>query len=304
MTIYVGTAGWSYPRGGGKWDGIFYPETLSEKEKLAYYAQFFNAVEVNSTFYRPVAPGVAESWVERTPPGFRFTAKLWQKFSHPKMFEEATGREARVSEEDFEVFSAGLMPLLEAGKLGPVVAQFPPSFKPDDGSIDYLEDLIRRLRASGFTMAVELRHRAWTDSEQAEAARRLMEDENVAWVMIDEPRFHTSIRHVPLTSRVGYFRFHGRNYKEWWHHENAEDRYNHYYSLEEQQELADQVLQVAQQTKETHVFYNNHYSAKAVVNALQLKLVLGEDVPAEKLPDPLLTTYRDLSDLLRERSTV
>ncbi len=292
------TSGWSYPKGRGAWDGVFYPERLDDRDKLAFYARYFNAVELNSSFYRPPSPSAARAWAARVPAGFRMAAKLWQKFTHPRMFEEATGKPAEVRQEDFDRFVGGLGPLAEAGKLGPILAQFPPSFKPEPGSLDYLQDLVRRLRGAGFQLAVELRHRDWTESEEAAAVRRLMEDEHVAWVMIDEPKFRTSIREVPLTAELGYFRFHGRNYASWWRHAEAEDRYNYLYSEDEQRELAAGVAEVAGRTRETYAFYNNHYGAKAVVNALQLELALGQPRPQAALPEPLVGAYPDLEALL------
>ena len=116
--IYVGTAGWSYPQGKGKWDGIFYPAGRRGPDQLAYYAEHFQAVEINSSFYRPLAAHVAAGWAHNTPPGFRFTAKLYQKFTHPKMYQEATGEEADVRADDVARFQEGIAPLAEAGKLG------------------------------------------------------------------------------------------------------------------------------------------------------------------------------------------
>jgi uncharacterized protein YecE (DUF72 family) len=230
VALYVGTSGWSYPKGGGAWDGVFYPERLPDADKLPFYARYFNAVELNSSFYRPPSAAAARAWAKKTPADFRFTAKLWQKFTHPRMFEESTGQAARVDAADFERFADGIGPLAEAGKLGALLAQFPHSFKPDSATVEYLADLIQRFEAESFPLAVELRQREWTgDGEAARAARRLFEDAGVAWVMIDEPKFRTSIRDVPLTSRLGYFRFHGRYYEHWWHHAVAEDRYNYLY---------------------------------------------------------------------------
>ena len=154
--------------------------------------------------------------------------------------------------------------------------------------------MIKRLRQAGFPLAVELRHREWTESEQAAPLRSLMETHGVAWVMIDEPRFKTSIRHVPLTSDLGYFRFHGRNYQNWWRHGETEDRYNYLYTPAEIKELAADVREVAGRTNETYAFYNNHYGAKAVVNALQLDLELGKPVAMDQLPEPLRATFPDL----------
>src|SRR5687767_6289714 len=155
--IYVGTAGWSYPEGKGKWNGIFYPADR-RVDQLSYYAEHFNAVEINSSFYRPIAPHVAQSWVLKTPPDFRFTAKLYQKFTHPRMYKEATGEEAEVRRADFAQFQEGLAPLVEAGKLGALLAQFPPSFKASEEAREQLEDLLRQL--SDYPLAVELRHRS------------------------------------------------------------------------------------------------------------------------------------------------
>ena len=90
--IYVGTSGWSYPKGEGPWKGFFYPS--GKINELEYHSQFFNTVEINSSFYRPPNPGFAENWIKRTPKDFKFSVKLWQKFTHPKMYREAIGEEA------------------------------------------------------------------------------------------------------------------------------------------------------------------------------------------------------------------
>ncbi|HEV7666300.1 MAG TPA: DUF72 domain-containing protein [Chloroflexota bacterium] len=299
--LYIGTSGWSYPKGQGAWDGTFYPPKLADKDKLTFYSQYFNTVEINSSFYRPPSAHAAKAWATKVPEDFRFTVKLWQKFTHPKMFEAATGQSWQVQDEDFGVFAEGIAPLAEAGKLGPLLAQFPTSFRPDAPTVEYLEDLIRRMRGAGFPLAVELRHREWTEGDETAAIRALMEQEHVAWVMIDEPRFKTSIRHVPLTSETAYFRFHGRNYAQWWKHGESEDRYNYLYTPDEQHHLAEDVREVAVKTAETYAFYNNHYGAKAVVNALQLEMALGRPLTAP-LPQPLVQTYPDLTAELTGRA--
>jgi len=114
--------------------------------------------------------------------------------------------------------------------------------------------------------------------------------------MIDEPKFRTSIRDVPLTSRLGYFRFHGRNYEQWWKG-NGEERYNYLYSAPEQAELASEVEEVANRIAETFAFYNNHYKAKAVVNALQLKSDLGQPISAP-LTEEMLQEYPNLKEIV------
>ena len=291
--IYVGTSGWSYPKGTGTWDGTFYPPKLADKDKLSFYAEYFKTVEINSSFYRPPNAYAAKAWASKVPDDFRFTAKLWQKFTHPKMFEAATGQAARIVDEDFAVFQQGIGPLAEAGKLGQLLAQFPTSFRPDPATLAYLEELIHRMRGAGFPLSVELRHREWTESDTAAPIRAFMEQQDVAWVMIDEPRFKTSIRHIPLTASTAYFRFHGRNFKNWWRHGETEDRYNYLYTPDEQKHLAEDVREVSARTRETYAFYNNHYGAKAIVNAVQLDELLGQ--PLQKpLPDPLVQAFPDV----------
>jgi uncharacterized protein YecE (DUF72 family) len=289
--IYVGTAGWSYPQGAGRWEGLFYPADRGV-DRLEYYAAHFDAVEINSSFYRPVAPNVARNWARKTTAGFRFTAKLYQKFTHPRMYKEATGAEPDLRTDDFQTFKAGLAPLVEAGKLGALLAQFPPSFKADEEGLTHLEDLLRQF--ADYPLAVELRHRSWTDDQQA---ARLLAESGVAWCRIDEPKFRTSVGEVPMTSRLGYFRFHGRNAADWWHGDR-ETRYNYLYSAGEQTQLAAEVQEVAADSDDTYVFYNNHYRAKAVVNATQLKVALGQPLQADFTPE-LLAEYPELAEVAR-----
>ena len=245
--IRIGTSGWSYPTGDGRWDGVFYPKG-KRVDHLEFYSRYFDTVEVNSTFYRPAAPNVTRSWAKKTPSNFVFTAKLYQKFTHPKMFEEATGKKAILDLEDFDNFKAGLDPLAEAGKLGCLLAQFPPSFQNDEASYTYLRRFgppIRRL-----PLAVELRHKSWTDSPDT---FKLLDSYDVAWCMIDEPKFKTSLGDVPLTAKLGYFRFHGRNAQEWWKGDR-ESRYNYLYSPQEIASLSKEVKAVADRTTNSFVF--------------------------------------------------
>ncbi len=288
--IYVGTAGWSYPEGKGTWNGVFYPSGR-RVDQLEYYAAHFDTVEINSSFYRPIVPNVARNWARKTPSGFRFTAKLYQKFTHPRMYREATGAQADVRAEDFALFKEGLAPLLEARKLGALLAQFPPSFKASPEALAHLEDLLHEL--AEYPLVVELRHRTWSDDPDV---ARLLLEHRVAWCLIDEPKFRSSLGAVPLTSRLGYFRFHGRNAANWWQGDR-ETRYDYLYSPAEQAQLGTEVRAVAQRAEDTYVFYNNHYRAKAVANAAQLRLALGQPIAAPFTPE-MLAEYPDLATQL------
>ena len=208
--IYIGTSGWSYPKGEGTWAGYFYPS--GKINELEYYSQFFNTVEVNSSFYRPPNPGYVHNWVKRVPKDFLFTVKLWQKFTHPKMYKEATGEEAAISQNDVDQFKYGIEPLAKSGKLGALLAQFPPSFKNDKYGQQILQAVIRTF--GSYRLAVELRHRSWSDDA---AFPELLRNSNVSWVHIDEPKFQSSVAaEIPQTSSLAYFRFHGRNKEMWW----------------------------------------------------------------------------------------
>jgi uncharacterized protein YecE (DUF72 family) len=264
---FIGTSGWSYPKGEGTWKGYFYP--AGKINELEYYSQFFNTVEINSSFYRPPDPGFVYNWARRVPPGFLFTVKLWQKFTHPAMYREATGEEAAISQQDVDIFHRSLEPLVKSGKLGALLAQFPPSFKNDDHGQQIIGAVVRTF--GQYPLAVELRHRSWSDDA---GTARFLQEHNVAWVQIDEPKFSTSVaQEVPVTADIAYFRFHGRNARDWWTGDN-ETRYRYLYSPGEIAGLADRVKAACNSAKMLFAFFNNHWKAYAPRNAVDLKRAL------------------------------
>jgi uncharacterized protein YecE (DUF72 family) len=276
--IYIGTSGWSYPKGEGAWNGFFYPG--GKINELEYYSQFFNTVEVNSSFYRPPDTGIVWNWGKRTPKDFLFTVKLWQKFTHPRMYAEATGQEAVIEQNDVDIFRKCLEPLAKAGKLGALLAQFPPSFKNDEKSRRILGGIANAF--GEYNVAVELRHRSWSDDANTKV---FLKENNMAWVEIDEPRFADSIAsEVPVTSGTAYFRFHGRNAKEWWKGD-GEQRYRYHYNETEIGELAERMKKAGRETKLMFAFFNNHWQAYAPRNANDLKKAL--DLPFMQIPMPL-----------------
>ena len=265
--IYIGTSGWSYPKGEGTWTGYFYP--TSKINELEYYSQFFNTVEVNSSFYRPPNPGYVFNWARRVPEGFLFTVKLWQKFTHPKMYKEATGEEAVISQKDVDLFKHSVEPLVRYGKLGALLAQFPPSFKNDVFGQQILGAVIKTFNE--YRLAVELRHRSWSDDKNT---ARFLKENNITWVQIDEPKFPSSIAaEVPITADMAYFRFHGRNVEMWWKGD-SETRYKYLYSNYEINELAEKVKSASEQTSLTFALFNNHWQGYAPRNAVDMKKAL------------------------------
>lgn len=128
--VLVGTSGWSYPSGRGTWNGIFYPTPRPRGfDELAYYAEHFSSVEVNSTFYRSPDPSTVTGWLRRTPASFQFAVKLYQKFTHPDMFvARHAATEWDVTRGDLDLFKAGLDPMVTAGRLAALLISFHPVF--------------------------------------------------------------------------------------------------------------------------------------------------------------------------------
>src|SRR2546425_8316358 len=194
--IRVGPAGWSYK----DWNGIVYPAHAGSKfDPLAYLASYFDMIEINSSFYRPPAASSSKSWASRVAhnPDFKFTAKLYQRFTHERG--KATG-------DDERVFREGIDPLAEAERLGALLLQFPWSFKNTEEERDYLSQLLDRFKV--YPLVVELRHASWNEP----AVYQSFERRGVGFCNIDQPLFKRSIKpSARATSPVGYVRLHGRN---------------------------------------------------------------------------------------------
>jgi uncharacterized protein YecE (DUF72 family) len=294
MSPRIGTSGWHYPSGQGTWNGIFYPLPEDRQrgfDELSFYAERFTAVEVNSTFYGQPRPHVSLGWARRTPPGFEFAVKLYQKFTHPGMAVDP----GPVAQADVDAFKGGIDPLAAAGKLGPLLIQLPSSFQRTQEAVDYLGWLLRTF--ADYTPAVELRHRSWSDARPGTEA--LLDAHNAAWVQIDEPKFESSIRQdlEPGRADIYYLRLHGRNAREWWDHAEAEDRYNYFYSGEELAPIAARARQARAQAKRVYLFMNNHFSAQSIANAVTLKKMLDEPLPA-RMPAELVERFPDLAGIV------
>jgi uncharacterized protein YecE (DUF72 family) len=293
-SVRIGTSGWNYPSGRGTWNGIFYPprrQRPRDFDELAFYAEHFDTVEINSTFYGQPRADIVRAWAERTPDRFEFSVKLYQKFTHPKMYTQRLARTlpadvrddadllgtlAAPNAADLDEFRRGIEPLASRGKLGALLAQFPPSFKDTPASRDYLAGLLRAFH--GYALAVELRHSSWSDAIGGTLA--LLNEFGAAWVQIDEPKFRFSIRqnYLPNVKGFYYMRLHGRNAAAWWRHDKSEDRYDYLYSAGELTEFAETADAARHLVKKTYLYTNNHFSAKSVANAAMIKKQLGERI--------------------------
>ena len=285
--LRIGTSGWNYPSGRGTWNGIFYPEPAERPrgfDELRFYAERFNTVEINSTFYGQPRATVSLGWVKRTPPGFEFSVKLYQKFTHPNLVTD----KSPVSPADVDAFKAGIEPLAAGGRLGPLLAQFPASFKDSPEAREYLDWLLATFK--DYDVAVELRHKSWSDD--APAIFDLLYAHRAAWAQIDEPKFRFSIRQdlMPNIKGFYYLRLHGRNAEQWWDHERSEDRYNYLYSEEELEPFAEAVSTARALVKKQYVYMNNHFAAQAVADAAVLRHLLDDPV-AKPMPPELGRRY-------------
>ena len=253
--IYFGTSGFSYK----DWVGPYYPEGTPRQEWLEYYARDFSVTELNFSYYRIPSASTLERLVAKTPKGFVFTLKAHQDMTHNRK------RDERV----FTEFVDSLEPLIESGKFGCILAQFPWSFRPDEEGLRYLRFLRQQL--PDLPVVIEFRRREWIRDETFDFLR----DNDLGYCCVDQPRFKSLIPPIAVaTSPIAYVRLHGRNAKKWWQHDEAWERYDYTYSDEELEEWVPKVRKLDEQADKTFVFANNHWQGQAVQTARQLQMLL------------------------------
>lgn len=268
--VRIGTSGWSYPRGEGRWNGIFYP--AKPKNELELYSRVFNAVEVNSTFYRLLDPQTASAWVKITPKDFAFAIKVWQKFTHPGMFKKATSADPEVTQQDYDDFKRGINPIAEECKLACLLIQFSEWYAITPQHQAALLTILRQFK--DYPVAVELRHASW--GERARDTKALLAASGAGWVNIDMPELPGTIKQELEPQRLLYLRFHGRNREKWRQHEAGEERYDYLYSEEELKPFAEKVREIAAAGEsKVLIFFNNHVRGQAPANALMMAHQIG-----------------------------
>jgi len=297
----IGTCGYSYPGPPPKgWVGAFYPRQKGRRiNELEYYSRFFDTVEINSSFYGPPSPAMAEAWVKKTPDDFEFSIKVWQKFTHPKKIGQgrSTGEWEPITQDDLDIFRAGIEPLAESNKLGALLFQYPAGFYCTPETIDKMERTLRSF--AEYPKAVELRHKSWSD--KMGDTRALLREHSATLVLIDEPKFASSIRQkFEPVSNMLYFRAHGRNAQTWWKHKESWERYDYCYTWEEIKTMAKKLKETATnypRLEKALVFFNNHARGQAAANAFMLAHELS--VPLKGRPnEALLQTFPQLSGIV------
>ena len=301
--ILLGTSGFSFP----DWGGVFYPPELARAKQLDFYARVFGAVEVNSTYYRIPPPRTFEAMERKTPREFEFVVKANSEMTH----------KLSRAPELYEAFHASMEPLVEARKLGGVLAQFPQSFHRSPENEEFL--LMLQERMEGVPLFVEFRHESWVgkDVDAREALFQWMEREGLGYVSVDEPDLPGLVPRVArATGPLGYVRFHGRNKRNWYHdparaagadlHGDLETsmvaarraamkgsptaprsgpgerrllRYDYLYSEAELKEWAEKIRELNAKTQKTFVFFNNCHAGQAATSAKLMRTLLGMPEP-------------------------
>jgi uncharacterized protein YecE (DUF72 family) len=291
--ILIGTAGWAYK----DWEGVFYPAEMYRRRQhpLEFIARCFDVVEINTSFYGHIKPELVKLWAKRADAvnsKFTFIVKLHRSFTHSPLMMAGPTSAATIkpNEQDARLAREGLDALASTGKLGALLIQFPVSYKNTPLNREYIDELASRF--SEFQQVVEVRHDTW-DNPGTIAA---MEQQGVSFCNIDLQRDKYSIVPTePLTTPIGCVRLHGGNYEEWFEAEQPHDRYNYLYSEVELQSWKQRIEHIAKRAKITYVLANNHFEAKAAVNALQLKKMLSGKRSAA--PETLLENYPSLRDV-------
>jgi uncharacterized protein YecE (DUF72 family) len=286
--IRIGVAGWDYP----DWKGTVYPQAAERGfDRLAYISRYVDVVEINSSFYRPVSPRIASTWVERTSgrSDFSFTAKSHRSWTH-----EPAADLKRSIHDTLE----GLRPLRRAGRLGALLVQFPQSFHHRPESLERIERLLEG--TEDWPIVAELRHSSWESDE----AVKWFERRQAGWCVVDQPAVgRSTARATPrVTSPIGYLRLHGRNTKDWFRKDAGRDaRYDYLYTAAELDELAASARGMAEEARELFIIQNNHFRGKALVNALQMKSILEQRPPVA--PEELVIAYPELESQVTVKRT-
>ncbi|MDB6115498.1 MAG: hypothetical protein JWQ62_2443 [Lacunisphaera sp.] len=275
MAIHIGCGSWT----DDAYAGLLYAKGWPKAERLAAYAQWFDRIEINSfTHAIPPLRNVAK-WVEQTPAGFIFDVKLPPQFSE--------NPSAAAQGEMHGVLLRAVQPIVAAKKLGTFLLTLPPSFSPDIRRLDEITALVEKLRPH--LLAVELRNRAWVETERRAATLDYFAAQQIAWVAVDMFQAAEARRLMPAVDvvtdpRLAYMRLHGRN-PAYARVGSTKEGHHHDYTDVELKEIAGRVKALAELAKNVHVTFNNHAEDFAPKAAIALKRLLGQPVlgaPPEK----------------------
>jgi uncharacterized protein YecE (DUF72 family) len=289
--IVIGTSSWADPGFVQEW----YPPGLPARDRLPFYAERFEGVEVNSTFYAIPAPATVRRWVAATPAGFSFDVKLHRLLSRhaaelgalPAALRERAettprGRVILTGALEAAMADAALeavAPLAEAGRLSTFLLQLSPSFEPGAHALAELEALVARLAAA--PVAIEFRHRGWLEGGRLEDTLGWLEDHGAALVCVDGPRDGRNPTVIPMVDAVtrpavAYLRAHGRDLQAYAHGRSVAERFAYRYGDDELRELGERALGLAEQADDVRLMLNNNRGDDAPAAARRLRELLGQ----------------------------
>lgn len=295
MRVLVGTAGWTDPTLIKK--KTFYPRGVSTPEaRLRHYASEFSLVEADAPFYALPTPETTRAWAQRTPAGFVFDVKAFATITghayrpralprdlfdalpaalHDKARVRAEETPREIADEIVSRFRESLRPLVDAGKLGAVLMQFPPWLH---ASRDNAGVIKRAIEALDLPVSVELRHRSWLDASHRERTESFLRALDLPFVCVDMPQgFASSLPPIAMATskRLALVRFHGRNVATWEaKNPTAAERFDYLYAKDELDEWTARIAELAEEAEELHVVMNNCHEDKAIVNARQIREML------------------------------
>jgi uncharacterized protein YecE (DUF72 family) len=296
--VRVGTASWTDPGFIADW----YPRGLPAAERLRWYAEHLDLVEVNSTFYAVPRQSMVASWSKQTPKGFLFDVKLHRLLSRhstpvsqlPRGLraKARTNKRGRVAvtpeleEELVEAFLDAIEPLVDSGKLGALLLQLSPSFGPREHSLHELDHLLDLLK--GHEVGVELRNRGWFAGEHESETIDYFRKRRVALAAVDAPRnSHFMIMpdfNTVTDPHLAYLRAHGRNARGYISGRTVAERFNYDYSNQELGEIAKRAAKLARLASETHVIFNNNKSSYAPSAAIRFRQIVAERFGGARSP--------------------
>jgi uncharacterized protein YecE (DUF72 family) len=267
--IYIGLAGW------GDHDCL-YPDGIKTKDKLAEYSSHFLVVEVDTSFYAIQPVRNAEKWANETPDGFRFVVKAYQGMTKHQRKDQIP---FDTSEEMFQAFKESLAPYQESKKLATVLFQFPPWFDCRKENVAYIRYCKKMMEE--IPVALEFRHQSWFNQKYREGTLSFMQEEGWIHSIADEPQAgEGSVPLVPVATdaNMTIVRMHGRNVQGWNKQEGVdwrEVRFLYSYSTEELLECKKIIDDLAKQTKDLVVLFNNNSGGDAAGNAKEFQEILG-----------------------------
>jgi len=276
-------------------DGPFYPIGLKPAERISFYAGHFNVVEIDSSYYALPSERNSNLFAQRTPDDFLFHFKAFGLMTKHRVQTKSLGRalltrlppghdkpfiehpSTDLLKLTFDMFYSALYPLKLAKKLGMILFQFPPYFTKSNANKDYILQCREWMR--DYHIAVEFRHKSWVQESEVSDTMQFLRSSGLTYVSVDEPQFPNGTTIPPIaeaTTNIAYIRFHGRNTVNWFKKGiTVAERFDYLYSNQELSEWVPKIKELANQTDQVHLMFNNCMNTYPIQNARDITDMLG-----------------------------